>query len=375
MAEFSVRSDSVDVEQIMRQIRARIREKRGVDYTEAELQELAKVKLEKFLDPRGVRSDLVEQFRRHRVVSPEIPKLVPEEIPIYGTHRAALAAFRRILNPILKLFINPNPIIHAIHTLTVQQAHINEEFHGRFRQREEMDPLYYEVVHNLVLEITRLGIEVHNLKMRVESVSSRMDFDERRSRSLERVVEYRPAAVSRPVAGPQGAAAETQSAPAPRPDTGRPDGGRPNGGRPEATARPGSGRPDGGRPDSARPDGARPDSPRPEGEGGRRRRRRRRRRPGQTLGDRQGMPGTPGTSGTPGTPGTPGTTGTSEAFDPETGSARGPREDSESSSAGARASGSPEPESLGVGPKRPEESRAPLARSDDDDDFDDGVDQ
>ena len=62
MADFNVRSDSVDVEQIMRQIRTRIQEKRGVDYTEAEVQELAKVKLEKFLDPRGVRSDLLDQF-------------------------------------------------------------------------------------------------------------------------------------------------------------------------------------------------------------------------------------------------------------------------------------------------------------------------
>ena len=57
MADVNVRSDSVDVEQIMRQIRARVREKRGADYTEAELQQLAKVKLEKFLDPRGVRCD------------------------------------------------------------------------------------------------------------------------------------------------------------------------------------------------------------------------------------------------------------------------------------------------------------------------------
>ena len=58
------RSDSVNVEQIMEQIRARIREKRGVDYTEQQIRELAAVKLEKFLDPRGVRSDLLEQFRR-----------------------------------------------------------------------------------------------------------------------------------------------------------------------------------------------------------------------------------------------------------------------------------------------------------------------
>ena len=65
MPDFNVRSDSVNVEQIMEQIRARIREKRGVDYTEQQIRELAAVKLEKFLDPRGVRSDLLDQFRMY----------------------------------------------------------------------------------------------------------------------------------------------------------------------------------------------------------------------------------------------------------------------------------------------------------------------
>ena len=69
------------------------------------------------------------------------------------------------------------------------QKDVNADFHRRFRAREEMDPLYYEVVHNLVLEITRLGIDVQNLKMRVESLSSRLDFDERRGRSLEGIVQ------------------------------------------------------------------------------------------------------------------------------------------------------------------------------------------
>ena len=40
MAEFNVRSDSVNVEQIMEQIRERIREKRGVDYTEQQIRDL-----------------------------------------------------------------------------------------------------------------------------------------------------------------------------------------------------------------------------------------------------------------------------------------------------------------------------------------------
>ena len=66
MADFNIRTDAVDVEQIMRQIRARIQSKRGVDYTEQQIQELANVKLERFLDPKGIRSDLVEQFKRAR---------------------------------------------------------------------------------------------------------------------------------------------------------------------------------------------------------------------------------------------------------------------------------------------------------------------
>ena len=153
MADLSVRSDSVDVEQIMRQIRARIREKRGVDYTEAELQQLANVKLEKFLDPRGVRSDLVEQFKKHRIVSPAPPNFEFEDTTLYETHRGLLRVIRKMLNPFLKLFFNPNRIVDALHI----QAEVNAEFHRCFRQREEMDPLFYEVIHNLVVECDATG--------------------------------------------------------------------------------------------------------------------------------------------------------------------------------------------------------------------------
>jgi hypothetical protein len=183
MTDFSVRSDNVDVEQIMRQIRARIREKRGVDYTEEEIRELANVKLEKFLDPRGVRSDLLEQFRRKREASLP-PNFKFEDSTLFETHRGLLAFIRRMFRPILKLFFNPNPLIEALHI----QSKLNA-------QQAALEPLYYEVIHNLVLETTRLGIDVKNLKMRVEAMSSRLDFDERRARALEGVVQYRPGAV------------------------------------------------------------------------------------------------------------------------------------------------------------------------------------
>jgi hypothetical protein len=252
MADFNVRSDAVDVEHIMRQIRARIREKRGVDYTEAEIQQLAKVKLEKFLDPRGVRSDLVEQFRRREhTPSPPLPKLDLQEFSVFGTHRGLLRQIRQLLQPILKLFFNPNALVHFVWTQAQTQAEINDAIEQRLRKRDQLDatlePLYYELLHNLVLEMTRTGIEVHNLKMRVESLSSRLDFDERRGRSLERVVEYRPGALQRPA----------------------PSGAPPSAGQNSAPAPP---RSDAGAGESGGPDR-------------KRRRRRRRRRPGQTLSD------------------------------------------------------------------------------------------
>ena len=191
MPEFNIRTDAVDVEQIMRQIRARIREKRGVDYTEAQIQELASVKLEKFLDPKGMRSDLVEQFRRTRGVSAPPPSYGFEDSTLFDSHRGIVRLIRRLLKPILKLFFNPNTLIHVLH----QQSRINDIHAQRFDVRDELDALYYEVVHNLVLEVTRMGIEVKNLKMRVESMSSRLDFDERRARALEGVVQYRPGTV------------------------------------------------------------------------------------------------------------------------------------------------------------------------------------
>ena len=177
MPEFNVRSDSVNVEQIMEQIRARIREKRGVDYTEQQIRELAAVKLEKFLDPRGVRSDLLNEFRRGE---PD-PNYAFEDDTLFRSTRGVVEFIRRLLRPLLKLFFNPNPLIHVLH----MQSQINDRNASRHQ-------LYYELIHNLVVETTRLGIEVKNLKMRVESLDARVDFNERRARALEGAVIYRP---------------------------------------------------------------------------------------------------------------------------------------------------------------------------------------
>jgi hypothetical protein len=193
MPDFNVRSDSVNVEQVMEQIRARIREKRGTDYTEQQIRELAAVKLEKFLDPRGVRSDLLDQFRKAQppYEPPELPNFEFEDRTLFYSHRAPVRWIRNLMRPVLKLFFNPNPLIQALHLQARLNTMTAERDARREATRRQMDQLYYELIHNLVVETTRLGIEVKNLKMRLESVSSRLEFNERRARALESVVVYK----------------------------------------------------------------------------------------------------------------------------------------------------------------------------------------
>jgi hypothetical protein len=214
MADFTVRAEHIDVEQIMRQIRARIRDKRGADYTEAEIRELASVKLEKFLDPRAVRSNLLQHYRSEKQPAPLI---TPDEAhpplwdfnpqSVYASDRGAagkiLTIIRKILKPFSKLFFHVDTLWDVLTKQSVinrQHTALFQRVHNRLITRDELDALNFEMFNNLVVEITRLGIENKNLRMQVESFGTRLDFDERRARALEGVVQYRPGA---PVARPQ----------------------------------------------------------------------------------------------------------------------------------------------------------------------------
>src|SRR5262249_29125199 len=150
-------------------------------YTEEQIRELATVKLQKFLDPRGVRSDLLEQFRKTPQQSPELPNYAFEDTTLFDSSRAPLRFIRRLLRPVLKLFFNPNPLIQALNI----QARVNAMVAQRQASRQALESLYFELIHNLVVETTRLGIEVKNLTMRLESLTSRLEFSERRARALE----------------------------------------------------------------------------------------------------------------------------------------------------------------------------------------------
>jgi hypothetical protein len=182
--------DGQDVEQIMREIRARISQRHGIELTSQQVQELAARRLEAILDPRTVNPSLLEQLRRSAGKVPETaadttPPYVFEDRTIYESHNGLLRFIRRLLNPILKLFFNPNPIAHALNV----QAKLNAESSAREAERDrrqaEWNALHYDLLQRLVTETARGSIEMQSLATRVESLGARVDFADRRVRAME----------------------------------------------------------------------------------------------------------------------------------------------------------------------------------------------
>ena len=239
MTEFDTRADSVDVTRLMARIRRGIREQRGADDTERRARELAEVTLDRCLEPLRAGSDVVEHNRRltppgrfdrdgqGRSLAPEPFEF--DENTVYvsssgGTMGKLIYLIRKLLNPVLRLFFNPDPIILAM----MRQAEINsrlldlldrvnaelERTGKKFAAREEIDALNYEVTSNLVTEMTQLAVDMKNHRMLVESVAGRLDFEERRARALDSARQARstpPAGEAESAEGDGAAAGPTRS--------------------------------------------------------------------------------------------------------------------------------------------------------------------
>jgi hypothetical protein len=185
------RGDRVDVEQIMRDIRARISQRSGIDLSNQQIQELAARRLEAILDPRVLKPGLLDQLRRgagERQAPPEAAPAVPplfEEVHLYDSPSGLLRFFRKLLNPILRLFFNPTPIAHAL----AVQGRLNSDAATRETERErrqaEWNALHYEILQRLVTDVARVSLEAQSLSLRVESLGARVDFNDRRVRTFE----------------------------------------------------------------------------------------------------------------------------------------------------------------------------------------------
>jgi hypothetical protein len=177
----------------MRDIRGRIAQRHGIELTEQQVQELAARRLEAILDPRLVKPALLDQLRRSagsagssaQAAQPSEPPYRFEDTTIYDSHHGVMRFIRKLFNPLLKLFFNPNPVIRAL----AVQSRLNVEAAQREGQREqqqaEWNALHYEILQRLVTEVARASLEIQSLSLRVESLAAKVDFNERRVRGIE----------------------------------------------------------------------------------------------------------------------------------------------------------------------------------------------
>jgi hypothetical protein len=183
--------DQLDVEQIMREIRSRISERHGIDLTPQQIQELAARRLEAILDPRTIKPTLMDELRRAAGLPADTASPEPEgdeaitESALYQSDSGLMRGIRKLLNPLLKLFFNPAAIIEALNAQT-RRAKAAQAREAELRRRQtEWNALHFDILRRLVTDVARVEIDNQHLAHRVESLTARVDFNERRVRGLE----------------------------------------------------------------------------------------------------------------------------------------------------------------------------------------------
>jgi hypothetical protein len=167
---FRIAAPGVDVEEVMRQVRRRIAEKKDGVLTDAEVREIAEHRLERVLEAHDLKSGLLAELLR----DPARWNFSFEPDAIYRSSRGgALERLRALLRPVQKLFWNPTPMISAL------------------SRQSDLNQTCVHLLHNLVLEVTRLNLEVQELKNRTLQLQGRLEAQARREKTLESMVVLR----------------------------------------------------------------------------------------------------------------------------------------------------------------------------------------
>lgn len=160
-------SKDVDVRKIMSEIRERIEEKKRGLYTDEEIREIAERKLEAVLESRQFNPDFLREFKTKSAVWNYT--FHPEAI--YRTSRGGLGSLlgtiRSLLKPVQKLFWNPNPMIAAL------------------SRQSDLNQYTVQMLHNLTLELTRMNLEVQELRARLQQTDASLEELRKRERALE----------------------------------------------------------------------------------------------------------------------------------------------------------------------------------------------
>ena len=167
---YEIKAEGVDVERIRRAILEQIETKKGDLYSEEELRALAERGLESVLRAGELRGELLGEFQAR---DGQWNYSFDTET-VYSSSRGVvgqlLEAIRRILRPVQKLFWNPNPMISAL------------------SRQSDLNRYYVHLLHNLVLELSRLNLELQELRNRNLQLSGRVEMLARRGKTLEEML-------------------------------------------------------------------------------------------------------------------------------------------------------------------------------------------
>jgi hypothetical protein len=168
-----IKSGDVNVEDVMRQIRERIEQRKKEVMTEEEVREISEHPLEAVLEPHDFGVDFLRDFR----AEPARWNFAFGPDTLYRSSRGgvgrALETIRAALRPLQKLFWNPNPMIAAL------------------SRQSDLNKYYVHLLHNLTLEVTKLNLEIQNLKNRNLELQGRLELQIRREKELESMVVFR----------------------------------------------------------------------------------------------------------------------------------------------------------------------------------------
>jgi hypothetical protein len=164
---FRISAEGVDVDEVMREVRRRIALKKDGLLSDAEVRQIAEHRLDPVLDKADVSSRLLKEL----LDDPSRWGYAFDAETLYRSSRGsvgqALERIRSWLRPVQKLFWNPNPMISALS----RQADLNVTF--------------VHLLHNLSLEVTRLNIELQDLRNRNLQLQGRLELLARREKTLE----------------------------------------------------------------------------------------------------------------------------------------------------------------------------------------------
>lgn len=162
-----IESKDVDVREIMAGIRERIAEKKRGLYTDEEIREIAERRLDAVLESGHFNPDFLREFK-HKA---EVWNYRFDAEAIYRTSRGGagslLGKLRGLLKPVQKLFWNPTPMIAAL------------------SRQSDLNLYTAQMLHNLTLELTKLNLEVQELRARLRQTDAALDELKKRERALE----------------------------------------------------------------------------------------------------------------------------------------------------------------------------------------------